>query len=163
MEANRKLRFGVMTLLYYSEGTIVEMIDNCAPFVDKIYVGFSDLPWSDYNKNARTEFKGSASLDVLKDSKWHDKIEVISGVWKSEVDERNDILSKARQDGMDYLIIQDADEFYHPEDYCQSKSPRIPLSVDCILEEHRKCDPDKAGHVQQANNGDHLSQFRSEL
>ncbi|HSR37790.1 MAG TPA: hypothetical protein VLL95_02655 [Phnomibacter sp.] len=117
MEANRKLRFGVMTLLYYSEGTIVEMIDNCAPFVDKIYVGFSELPWSDYNKNARTEFKGSASLEVLKDSKWHDKIEVISGVWKSEVDERNDILSKARQDGMDYLIIQDADEFYHPEDY----------------------------------------------
>jgi hypothetical protein len=113
-------RFAVMTLMFYGEGTILRMIDNCGPFVEKIYVGFSEVPWSEYNKKARQEFKASATVDILKASKWADKIVVIQGVWPSDEAERNAILDRARADGMDYLIVQDADEFYTPESYRQN-------------------------------------------
>lgn len=110
-------RFAVMVLMFYGEKTILRMIDNCGPFVEKIYVGYSEVPWSDYNKNARTEFKAESSSDILKESKWAHKIELIKGVWPSDEAERNEILNRARADGMDYIIIQDADEFYTPANF----------------------------------------------
>lgn len=105
-----------MTLLFYSDSTILRMIDNCAPFVEKIYIGYSEVPWTDYNKASRSAFKSTATPDILKDCKWNHKIEVIQGVWPSDEAERNELLDRARQDGMDYVIVQDADEFYHPEE-----------------------------------------------
>jgi hypothetical protein len=113
----QQFRFAVMTLCFYGEKTILRMIDNCAPFVEKIYVGYSEVPWSDYNKNARSTFKAELSSDIFGESKWAHKIEVIRGEWPSDEAERNTILDKARQDGMDYLIVQDADEFYTPENF----------------------------------------------
>lgn len=109
-------RFAVHVLMFDCEQFILRMIENCAPFVEKIYVAYSELPWT-YNPDARKRYKNMTDKDILKKSIYFDKIELIEGVWEKEEDQRNTCLEKARADGFDYLIIHDADEFYAEEDY----------------------------------------------
>lgn len=106
-----------MILFFDCEQFILRTIENCAPFVDKIYVLFSELPYSKYNPEARSRFKNTSSKEVLKESKYYSKVELIEGVWDTEEDQRNECLIKAKNDGFDFLIVQDADEFYLPEGY----------------------------------------------
>jgi hypothetical protein len=114
MTKNSKI--GVQILYFDAEQFILNTIDNCAPFVDRIYVLYSKLPWL-YNTKARDEYSNSSSLQVLSKSPYSDKIEIIEGTYNTEEEQRNHGLQKAKEDGIDYLIIQDPDEFYLPEDY----------------------------------------------
>lgn len=109
-------RFAAYALMYNSERLILRMIANCAPYVEKIYIAYSELPWA-YNQKARNEFRNHAPVTFLQQSPHIDKIEVIQGVWDKDEDTRNAVLDKVRADGFDYLIIQDADEYYMAEDY----------------------------------------------
>lgn len=103
-------------MLYFNQDKwILKTIENCAPFVDKIYVAWSEKPWN-YNENGSV-FVNNSNVDFLKQSKYYDKITIIKGEWKLDEDERNSCLNKAKEDGMDYLITQDADEFYTFKDY----------------------------------------------
>ena len=109
------MKFGVHILFFNQDKWILKVIDNCGPYVDKIYVAWSEKPWN-YNNNAK-DFFNKSSLDILKKSKYYNKIELIIGEWEKDEDERNSCLNKAKEDGMDYLITQDADEFYTFKDY----------------------------------------------
>ena len=53
---------------------------------------------------------------MLKESPYYDKIELIVGDWELEEDQRNDCLDAAKRDGMDYMLIIDADEYYFKDD-----------------------------------------------
>lgn len=112
--ANKK--FAAHVLLFDSQKWILKMIENCGPFVEKIYVAYSELPWT-YNPNARNNFKNTANPSILLNSQYANKIELIHGVWERDEDQRNACLDRAKADGMDFLIIQDADEFYKQSDY----------------------------------------------
>ena len=90
-------------------------IENVGAYVDKIYVAYSELPWV-YNPNARDLFRNRTNPDILNQSKYKNKIELITGEWKLEEDQRNYCLNAARKDGMDYLLTIDADEFYFFKD-----------------------------------------------
>lgn len=114
---DHKYRFAVQILYYDCEQFILKTIENCADFVEKIYILYSPLPYKKYNPDAVNDYPNPSKLDVLRSSKHFDKIEVISNTWYSEEDQRNEGLEKAIKDGFDFLIIQDADEFYNPEDY----------------------------------------------
>lgn len=109
------MKFGVHMLYFNQDKWILKTIENCAPFVDKIYVAWSEKPWN-YNEIG-SEFVNNSNVDFLKQSKYYDKITIIKGEWKLDEDERNSCLNKAKEDGMDYLITQDADEFYTFKDY----------------------------------------------
>ena len=109
-------KFAAHVLLFDSQKWILRMIENCGPFVEKIYVAYSELPWT-YNPNARNNFKNTADPSILLNSQYANKIELIRGIWEKEEDQRNTCLDKAKFDGMDYLIIQDTDEFYTYNDY----------------------------------------------
>ena len=109
------MKFGVHMLYFNQDKWIFKTIENCAPFVDKIYVAWSEKPWN-YNENGQ-KFVNNSNVDFLKQSKYYDKITIIKGEWKLDEDERNSCLNKAKEDGMDYLITQDADEFYTFKDY----------------------------------------------
>ena len=109
------MKIGVHILFFNQDKWIIKTIENCGPFVDKIYIAWSSVPWN-YNPGAK-KFVNKSSLEILKQSKYYDKIVVIEGEWKLDEDERNACLDKAKQDGMDYLITQDADEFYTNEGY----------------------------------------------
>jgi len=109
------MKIAAYILLFNQEQWILKTIDSCGPFVDKIYIAWSSVPWS-YNPEAKL-IKNNSDPEMLKKSKYYDKIVLIKGVWKLDEDQRNACRLKAIDDGMDYLITQDADEFYTFEDY----------------------------------------------
>lgn len=88
------IKFGVHILFFNQSKWILKTLENCGPFVDRIYVAWSETPWS-YNKNAKN-FKNESSLDLLKHSKYYDKITIIKGKWEKDEDERNDCLKRAK-------------------------------------------------------------------
>ncbi|OGI08684.1 MAG: hypothetical protein A2Y40_05255 [Candidatus Margulisbacteria bacterium GWF2_35_9] len=114
-------RFAAHILAYNCEKLLHLAINNCAPFVEKIYIAYSSAPWT-YNANARQMSRNTVTKDFINTSKHIHKIEIIEGLWDTEEDQRNACLAQAKTDGMDYLIIQDADEFYSEEDYKQNLS-----------------------------------------
>jgi len=124
-------RFAVQVLMFDCERTIVQMLDNCGPFAEKIYITYSELPWT-YNKGARDRFRNSTDKEIIKKSRYFSKIELIEGLWETDEDQRNFCLKKAKEDGFDFLIIQDADEFYTSEDYEQNIKEII-SNPDCEL------------------------------
>ncbi|MES2727590.1 MAG: hypothetical protein V4643_10850 [Bacteroidota bacterium] len=117
---NSGKKFGVMILFFDCEQFILKTIENCAPFVDKIYISYSPQPWSAYNAEAPSLYANRSNPEILKQSVYFDKLELVQGVWETEEAQRNACRTKAIADGMDYLIVQDADEFYLPETYQQN-------------------------------------------
>lgn len=111
-----KKRFAAHILFFDCEQFILRAIDNCAPFVEKIYIAYSDLPWQ-YNPDARREFRNLSDKGILKQSRHFEKIELVEGEWAYEEEQRNACLERAKADGFDFLIIHDADEFYSFADY----------------------------------------------
>lgn len=109
-------RFAAHVLLFDCQKFILPMLDNCGPHVEKIYVAYSPVPWT-YNPQARKTMSNTVDPDILKQSKYADKIELITGTWDREHEQRNACLKKAKEDGFDFLLIHDADEYYIHEDY----------------------------------------------
>ena len=113
------VRFAAHVILFNGDRTILRMIKNCGPFVDKIYVAYSPVAWT-YNPEAREHYPNSTPLSILETSEFYHKIEVISGAWSTDEETRNACLERAKADGFDFLIIQDADEFYFHADYARN-------------------------------------------
>lgn len=109
------MKIATHILFFNQDKWILRNIEMVAPFVDKIYVAWSELPWS-YNLAARDKFKNKSNPELLKQSPYYNKIELIIGEWNLDEDQRNACLDAARRDGMDYLLIIDADEFYNQND-----------------------------------------------
>lgn len=110
------MRFGVLMLYFNAEKFILAAISNTAPYVETIYISYSKVPWNAYNKDAR-KYTNNSSLAIIEASLFRHKIKIIEGVWESEHDQRNSVVKQAISDGMDYLIIQDPDEFYLPDEF----------------------------------------------
>ena len=109
------MKIATHILFFNQDKWILKNIEMIGPYVDKIYIGWSEFPWS-YNPNAKGLFKNNSNIDILKQSSFFNKIEVIKGNWNLDEDERNSCLERARNDGMEYLFIIDADEFYNSDD-----------------------------------------------
>lgn len=110
------MKFCTQVLLFGNDKWIMKNIENAYPHVDKIYIAYSDTPWT-YNPQAREIYSCKMDLSIIKNSSFIDKIEIIEGVWNTEEEQRNICLEKAKIDGMDYQIIHDADEFYSHNDF----------------------------------------------
>ena len=110
------MKFATHVLFYNVDKFILKNIENSAPHVDRIYVAYSKRPWS-YNKKARKQHINSSSLELLKQSKYYDKLTIIKGDWKYDEEQRNACLDKAKEDGIDILFTHDADEFYFHNDF----------------------------------------------
>jgi hypothetical protein len=93
---------------------------NMAPHVDKIYVVHSRQPLG-YNREARNSMTNPTSTDEIRAAGLGDKVEIIEGVWAEEEGMRNACLARAKAEGFDWLLIQDADEFYTDKGWSQIK------------------------------------------
>jgi hypothetical protein len=103
-------------VLYFNQDKwILKHIEMVAPFVDKIYVAWSAVPWT-YNPMARKQFVNKSNPELLKQSPYYDKIVLIKGTWDLDEEQRNACLDAAKKDDMDILLIIDTDEFYKSGD-----------------------------------------------
>jgi len=111
-----RIKIATHQCVFNQDKWLLKNIENCYPFVDKIYLSYSEQPWV-YNPNARNVYTNSTNIDNIINSKYSDKIEIIYGNWLNETEQRNSCAEKAKNDGFDYLMIQDTDEFYLEDDY----------------------------------------------
>lgn len=111
------MKVAVQILYFNAHHFIAQTIRNCAPHVDKIYILYSQMPWSQYNTKARETFVNQSSLHLVETSPHRDKIEIVEGIWDTEEEQREHCRQRAAAEGYDFLIVQDADEFYTAEDY----------------------------------------------
>lgn len=116
-DATSRLRVCAQILYFDCDDLILRAITNCAPFVEAIFVAFSEKPWSKYNSSARLNYRNPSRLEVLNSSPYFEKLVVVQGEWHSEEDQRNQCIDLARKLGFDVMVIQDADEFYTPAAY----------------------------------------------
>jgi hypothetical protein len=110
------MKVATHVLLFGQDKWIMRNIVNAYPHVDRIYVAYSAKPWV-YNPDARTLYKKEFDLDIIRKSEFADKVTIIEGEWEKEEHQRNACVDQAVKDGMDYLIIHDADEFYFHNDF----------------------------------------------
>jgi hypothetical protein len=104
-------KFATHVVLFGQDKWIMRNIANAYPHVERIYIAYSEKPWA-YNPNAQNLYKNSFDLDLIRKSEYYDKITIIEGHWNTEEEQRNACANQADKDGMDFLIIHDADEFY---------------------------------------------------
>ncbi len=109
-------KFATHVVLFGQDKWIMRNIANAYPHVHQIYVAYSEQPWT-YNPNARNVYKNSFDLNLIHNSPYADKVTIIEGVWATEEDQRNACAEEAAKAGMDYLLIHDADEFYHDHEF----------------------------------------------
>lgn len=110
------MKIATHVLLFGADKWIMRNIENAYPHVDKIYVSYSYVPWT-YNPNARSQYKNTFDIQTILTSKFIDKIVLVCANWDTEEEQRNECVDLAIKDGMDYLIIHDADEFYFHDQF----------------------------------------------
>jgi len=97
------------------------VLENLEPHVDKIYIAHAERPFGYIEESRRTKKNPTTIEDLRAAASGSKKIEIISGDWLTDEAMRNDCLVKARADGFDWFIIQDADEFYTDASWKQIK------------------------------------------
>jgi hypothetical protein len=105
------MQIAAHVLAYNVNRFLKPVLENIEPYVDKIYVAHSEKPFG-YVDGARETHVNPTTLEDVRAASSSSKVEIITGDWITEEDMRNDCLKKARADGFDWFIIQDADEFY---------------------------------------------------
>jgi len=105
--------FATQVMIFGQDKWVMRNLENAYPHVDRIYVVYPYVPFSEYNSKARELYQlNTFDLDLIRKSKYANKITVIKGEWPDETTQRNECLQLAKKDGVDYLMIHDADEFY---------------------------------------------------
>jgi hypothetical protein len=108
------MKIAAHVLGYNVNRFIKPVLANLEPHVDKIYIAHAERPFG-YIEKSRQTMKNPTSVEDLRAASGSNKIEIINGDWATEEEMRNACLVKARADGFDWFLTQDADEFY-PED-----------------------------------------------
>lgn len=113
-------KFAILTLCFYGTRTLDRMLLNTGAYVDKIYLSHSPLPWLNVATGLRPDQKSDFDPEVVPNLPYAEKIHFLTGIWDSEEAQRQHAMDQARIDGIDYLIIQDADEFYSVDEFSKN-------------------------------------------
>jgi hypothetical protein len=111
------MKIATHVLAYNVSRFINPVLQNMAPFVDRIYIAYPQRPLG-YNPKSRATKTNPTSLHEISTLLDGSKMEIIEGDWLDEESMRNACLKRACEEGFDWLLIQDADEFY-PENTWQ--------------------------------------------
>jgi len=111
----RPLNIAAVYCVYNEEEYIEYSIRSIYEFVDRIYVLLGQGPYSAYNPHARATFSAAdrteAIVRTLADRL--PKIQLVNGLWDSELDHRNAGVRLCRKEGIRYYFLVDGDEVYH--------------------------------------------------
>ena len=126
------MRISLQVLAFNVDRTLNAMLRNAGPYVDKIFIAYPERAWR-YGK------KNSITLNPTKlmsiNTALPCEVEIIMGDWEKDEDTRNQLLQISRLENFDWMIIQDADEFYTADSWQilteRLKRPET-LKYDCI-------------------------------
>jgi hypothetical protein len=105
------MQIAAHVLAYNVTRFIQPVLLNMEPFVDKIYVAHSPRPFG-YLPCVRESKSNPTTLNDIRAVGIGPKLEIVEGDWLDEESMRNECFTRAKADGMDWFVTQDADEFY---------------------------------------------------
>jgi hypothetical protein len=105
------MQIAAHVLAYNVTPTLRAVLENMSPHVDKIYVAHPLRPWNYVPESRASKLNPTTTADVLAASK-DLNVEVLEGDWETEEGSRNACLQRAKEEGFDWFLTQDADEFY---------------------------------------------------
>lgn len=110
-------KIGVHAANYRNDSLVVRWINNVGKYADQIFLAYPRGCFG-YNEQSRASerFKNNADERLIEASAYANKVNVVRGDWITEEDQRNDLCEKAAAAGCDFLIVQDIDEFFRPEE-----------------------------------------------
>lgn len=114
------MKIAAHVLAYNVTRFLKPVLENLEPHVDKIYIAHAEKPFG-YIEKSRETLRNPTKIEDIRAASSSNKIEIVSGDWTTEEAMRNDCLIKARKDGFDWFITQDADEFYSETAWRQIK------------------------------------------
>ena len=98
-------------LAYNVSSTLRAALENMAPHVDKIFIAYPSRPWN-YVPHSRQSKTNPTSLAEVHQAAAGLKVEILEGDWSTDEESRNACLERAKGEGFDWFLTQDADEFY---------------------------------------------------
>jgi hypothetical protein len=113
------MKIAVHILAYNVNRFLKSVLLNVEPHVDKIYIAYPEKPFSYNTESYLTKTNPTKIEDFIKI--FTNKVEVVKGEWDNEEDMRNSCFEKAKNEGFDWFLIQDADEFYTENSWKQIK------------------------------------------
>jgi hypothetical protein len=105
------MQIAAHVLAYNVTSTLRAVLENISPHVDKIYIAYPMRPWCYVPESRATMVNPTSLIDVLTASKGLN-VEVLEGDWETDEGSRNACLQRAKEEGFDWFLTQDADEFY---------------------------------------------------
>lgn len=125
------MQIAVHVLAYDVNRYINAMLRNVAPHVDKIYIAYPKRPWN-YIPASRETRSNPTKLEDINLGDFKHKVEIIPGDWEKDEDSRNACFDRAKAEGFDWFLIQDADEFYTEESWRLIRD-QLAKPTDCEL------------------------------
>jgi hypothetical protein len=105
------MRIALQVIAFNVDPWINSMLRNAAPFVDKIFIAYPPRPWG-YSSKSRDTILNPTKLESINISDLQCDVQIVHGDWLYDEDTRNCLLELARSENFDWMVIQDADEFY---------------------------------------------------
>jgi glycosyltransferase involved in cell wall biosynthesis len=112
------MKIAAHMLAYNVDRYFPSAVASLLPHVDKLYVAYPSRPFS-YIAESRASLGNPTPKSIADPFLSSGKIEILEGDWEREEQTRNACLSRAEQDGFDWLLTIDADEFYTDESWEQ--------------------------------------------
>lgn len=114
------MKVGLIVIAFNVDQWIYEMLRNASPHVDIAYIAYPSRPWR-YSEDARRSGTNPTVLDEEKLRSTGIEYKIIRGDWEYDEDTRNEIREIATRESCDWLVVQDADEFYDTEGWTKLK------------------------------------------
>jgi len=114
------MRVGLLVIAFNVDQWIYEMLENASPHVDIAYIAYPSRPWR-YSERARKSEVNPTILDEDKLRSLGIRYKIVKGDWDYDEDTRNDIRKIATAESCDWLVVQDADEFYDEDGWKRLK------------------------------------------
>lgn len=114
------MKVGLIVIAFNVDQWIYEMLKNASPHVDIAYIAYPARPWR-YSEDARRSGVNPTVLDEERLRNTGVEYKIIRGDWEYDEDTRNEIREIATRESCDWLVVQDADEFYDTEGWTKLK------------------------------------------
>ena len=112
------MKVGCLVIAFNVDLWIYNMLKNGRDWIDTFYIAYPKRPWC-YSEEQRLTNENPTTLDRAKLDSLNIDYKIIEGDWKYDEDTRNAIRCIAKADGCDWLVVQDADEFYTEEGWSE--------------------------------------------
>lgn len=108
------MKVGLLVIAFNVDQWLYEMLSNVENHVDMVFIAHPVRPWR-YRESERQNRSNPTILDKERLDSYDFEYKIVRGDWEYDEDTRNAIRVLAKKEECDWLVVQDADEFYNDD------------------------------------------------